>query len=256
MPWRHQFQITASRRFGAGAVVTVERSRRYIVIELGAAGGELRLKVIEDRFGQPERIGRRLQHQRRDRADDRRLGHAAFAVARDVVDHFAAAGGMADVDGLLEVEMFGERGQIVGVMIHVVAVIGLGGTAVPAPVVGDDAIALLEEEQHLSVPVIRRERPAVRENNRLSSAPVLVIDLCSVFCGDRRHWSPPFDGSAWADIMHESNAFCERLLTLTAARHAGMFIVAILCGGQLLAQTDPGKTPPSAAAPANPWDFN
>ena len=43
---------------------------------------------------------------------------------------------------------------------------------------------------------------------------------------------------------------------MTAARHAGILIVAILCGGQLLAQTDPGKTPPSAAAPANPWEFN
>jgi hypothetical protein len=36
--------------------------------------------------------------------------------------------------------------------------------------------------------------------------------------------------------------------------NVGMFIVAILCGGQLFAQTDANKT--SATAPANPWEFN
>jgi hypothetical protein len=30
----------------------------------------------------------------------------------------------------------------------------------------------------------------------------------------------------------------------------------VLCGGQLLAQTDANKTPPAAVAPANPWEFN
>ena len=45
-------------------------------------------------------------------------------------------------------------------------------------------------------------------------------------------------------------------LEMTAARHAGMLIVAVLCGGQLLAQTDPGKKPPGGAAPASPWEFN
>jgi hypothetical protein len=40
------------------------------------------------------------------------------------------------------------------------------------------------------------------------------------------------------------------------ARHTGIFIVAVLWGGQLLAQTDASKTPASASAPANPWEFN
>ena len=35
-----------------------------------------------------------------------------------------------------------------------------------------------------------------------------------------------------------------------------MLIVAVLWGGQLLAQTDPVKKPPSGAAPASPWEFN
>jgi hypothetical protein len=36
------------------------------------------------------------------------------------------------------------------------AAIGLGGTPMSAPVVGYDAIAVVEEEQHLRVPVIGR----------------------------------------------------------------------------------------------------
>src|SRR5713226_1603776 len=72
-------------------------------------------------------------------------------------------------------------------MIHVMAAIGLGGTAMSAPVVGYDAIAVLEEEQHLRVPIIGRQRPAVAKNNRLSLTPVLVVDLRAVFRCDRRH---------------------------------------------------------------------
>ena len=61
-----------------------------------------------------------------------------------------------------------------------------------APVVRDDAIAALAEEQHLPVPVVRAERPAMREHDRLSRAPVLVENLCSVLRGDSGHLhSPP-----------------------------------------------------------------
>jgi len=58
-------------------------------------------------------------------------------------------------------------------MIHVMAAIGLGGTAMSAPVVGYDAIAVLEEEQHLRVPIIGRQRPAVAKHDGLTFAPVL-----------------------------------------------------------------------------------
>ncbi len=39
-------------------------------------------------------------------------------------------------------------------MIHIVAAIGLGGAAMTSPIVGDDAISLFEEEQHLGIPII------------------------------------------------------------------------------------------------------
>src|SRR6478736_4208600 len=49
--------------------------------------------------------------------------------------------------------------------------------------------ALCEEVQHLAVPVVRAERPAVVEHDRLGVArpPVLVVDLRAVNRGDRAH---------------------------------------------------------------------
>jgi hypothetical protein len=79
--------------------------------------------------------------------DDHRFCHPAFAVARQVVHHFASVGRMADMHGTLEVEMFGQPRQVIGVMIHIMAAAGLGGAPMAAPVVGDHAEALAEEEQ-------------------------------------------------------------------------------------------------------------
>jgi hypothetical protein len=48
-----------------------------------------------------------------------------------------------DIDGVLEIEMGSQRSQIVGVLVHVVTVAGLRGAPAPAPVMGDDKIAVL-----------------------------------------------------------------------------------------------------------------
>ena len=163
--------MTASDGFRAGPVVAVERARRDVAIELRAIGRELRLKLVEHLLGQAAGIGRRLHHQRRHRADERRLRHPAFAVACQIVHDLAAAGGMADVNGVLQIEMRRQRREVVGIMIHVVAVAGLGRAAVAAAVMGDDAIAVIEEEQHLRVPVVGRQRPAMAEHDGLARCP-------------------------------------------------------------------------------------
>ena len=56
-----------------------------------------------------------------------------------------------------------------------------------APVVRNNAIAQLAEMQHLAVPIVRGQWPAVRENDRLPRTPILVVNLCSVL---RRNRSP------------------------------------------------------------------
>src|SRR5438477_11631659 len=79
-------------------------------------------------------------------------------------------------------------------MIHVVAIGRLARTSMPAPIMRDDAIAMVQEKHHLPVPVIRSERPAVRKHNRLSFTPVLVENLCAVLRRDRAHGLSSFSG--------------------------------------------------------------
>ena len=50
---------------------------------------------------------------------------------------------MADVNGVFQVEMRGQRSQVVGIMIHVMAIADLTRSAVAAAVMGDDAIAVI-----------------------------------------------------------------------------------------------------------------
>src|SRR5271170_3852617 len=109
----------------------------------------------------------------------------------DVTSDFAAASRVADMDCVLEVKLFGEHCEIVCVRIHIVAVPRLGGAAVAAPVVRDDSVAVLAEEQHLPVPVVRGERPSVTEHDGLTRAPIFVINLSTIFCRNRWHKCSP-----------------------------------------------------------------
>ena len=117
-------------------------------------------------------------------------------MAADVAGDFAAAGGVADVDRVLQVERFDERREVVGVGVHVVAVPGLARAAVAAAVMGDAAVAAGGQEEHLVLQGVRAERPAVAEDDGLSAAPVLVVelDVAGIFFANSnvRHRHSPF----------------------------------------------------------------
>src|SRR6516162_38268 len=51
----------------------------------------------------------------------------------------------------------------------------------------DDPETLLRQEEHLAIPGVSVERPAVRKRNSRSSAPVLVVNLPSIFRCDGAH---------------------------------------------------------------------
>src|SRR5271169_2677433 len=95
------------------------------------------------------------------------------------------------------------------------AVAGLGGSAVAAAVMGDDAIAMIEEEQHLRVPVIGRQRPAMAEHDRLTFAPVLVEDLNAVLGRDGRQWP----SLLFSSIEPSPSAAKDASFTAPIARH-------------------------------------
>src|SRR5438270_8773856 len=86
--------------------------------------------------------------------------------------------------------MFGQRGEIVRIMIHVVTVADLSGAPVATPVMGNDAKAFADKEKHLRVPIVRRKRPAVAEDDGLPFPPVLIVDVDvrSVFFSDSDVW--------------------------------------------------------------------
>ncbi|MCY1240385.1 hypothetical protein D9M72_532310 [compost metagenome] len=93
-----------------------------------------------------------------------------------------------------EVEMFDHGGDVGRVVIHIVTVADLGGAAVAASIMSDDAIALREEIKHLGIPVVCAQRPAMVKNDRLCVArtPVLVKNLDVVLGSHSAHAIDPF----------------------------------------------------------------
>src|ERR1017187_5347532 len=108
---------------------------------------------------------------------------------KDAVHVGHSAGGVSDVDGILQIQGLGEGGKIVGIGIHVVAIPWLAGSAVPAAVMADGAESMRGKKDHLVFPRVCAEGPAVTEDDGLTGAPVFVVDGGSVFgcdCGHQR----------------------------------------------------------------------
>ncbi len=92
------------------------------------------------------------------------FGDALRAVPADVAGHFAAARGVAHVNGVLQIERLDQRRKVVGVGVHVVAVPRLARPAMAATVMGDATVAARGQEEHLVLECVRGERPAVAED--------------------------------------------------------------------------------------------
>src|SRR5215471_1630331 len=90
--------------------------------------------------------------------------------------------------------MIGDGFQIIGIMIHIMSVAGLSRATMSASIGRDDSITFGQKEQHLRVPIIRRKRPAVTEHDRLSAAPVFIIDfdILSIFFSCSYVWHDEF----------------------------------------------------------------
>ncbi|MNH25494.1 hypothetical protein D3C79_854910 [compost metagenome] len=79
--------------------------------------------------------------------------------------------------------------HVVGVVVHVMAIPDLAGAPVAAAVVGDDTVALGQEKQHLRVPVVGAQWPAMVKEDHLGAAraPVFVEDFNTIFGCDECH---------------------------------------------------------------------
>jgi hypothetical protein len=96
---------------------------------------------------------------------------------------------MADVDCVPEIERGSQSRYVRGVCVHLMALRRLARAAMTTAIVGDHAIALPEEEEHLGVPVVGAERPSMMKDDGLRGlgAPVLVEDFRSVSSSDGVH---------------------------------------------------------------------
>src|SRR5579864_3657809 len=94
---------------------------------------------------------------------------------------------MTYVNGVSQIELLGELCKIIRIGVHVIAVPGLRRATVAPPVVRYDTVAALSEKQHLRVPVVCGQWPAVAEHYRLPFAPVLVVDRGAIFGRNRSH---------------------------------------------------------------------
>src|ERR1019366_6783835 len=171
----------------ARPVEAEERPACKVLVELRSAGDGAGADFVEDLHWQAAGIGRRLQHQWRDSGHQNCLDHAFRAVAADIAGDFSTASGEADQSRAFEVERFDQSREVIGVGIHVVASPGLARSPMATTVMGDRAIAVGCQEDHLSLPAIGIQWPAVAEHDGLSCAPILVVDLGAVFGCDRTH---------------------------------------------------------------------
>ena len=89
-------------------VKAVEGTQRQGTVELGSVAGELSLEVVEHTLRQAARLGVGPHHEGRHRTDRYRFRQAAITVSGDVVHDFAA-GGVSNVDGVLEIGMGSQR---------------------------------------------------------------------------------------------------------------------------------------------------
>ena len=141
-------------------------------------------------------------------------------MTRGVVRRLAASRRMANVDRVAQIEMRDNGRDVGGVVVHVVTIADLARSPVATPVMGDDAIPLLQEEEHLGIPIVAAQRPAVMKHDglRASWAPVLEVDRRSVFRCDTVHRTISFDSSIVLTIRVHHAAGADASLTSSARR--------------------------------------
>jgi hypothetical protein len=118
-----------------------------------------------------------LEQERRDDPEHGCLADPARAVPAQVAGDLAGAHGEPAEYDAGQVQVLQQGVQVGGEGVVVIAGDRLAGLAEPAPVVGDDPVAGLEQRRDLPVPGTAAERVAVDQHHRLAGAMILVMDL-------------------------------------------------------------------------------
>ena len=132
-----------------------------------------------------------LQQVRRHSAGEHGRPDPVLTVGADVAGDFTTTHREADQSDVAEIEAVEQAGQVRGEGVVVVAVLRLVRVAEAAPVVGDHAVAGLDQCRHLLGPRRAAQRPSVDEHHRPAvAAGVGVVEGDSVGV-DLRHSAHP-----------------------------------------------------------------
>ncbi len=165
-----------------------EEVLREVVQEREAVASHARLELRDRRVVQPAvGVVGRLVQVRRDRRRKHRPGDPLGAVPADVADDLAAAHREADERHVPQVEVLDQRVQVGGERVVVVPVPRLARPTEAPAVVGDHAVACIDQCRHLMFPRPPAQRPPVDQDDRLPLPVVLVVelDLRAVLVPDR-----------------------------------------------------------------------
>src|SRR4051812_26809505 len=116
-------------------------------------------------------------------------------VSRDLT----AAGRMSDQDDVTQIECLDQFSEIIRVRRQIIALPRLRRPAASSPIMRNRAVAGVCDELELRIPSVRRQRPAMAEDDRLTASPVLVKDLSAICGSDETHQSLPLS-EPWSSI--------------------------------------------------------
>ena len=91
-------------------------------------------------------------------------------VARQIANHLGPSHGVADEDGILQIESIHDGGDVVGEGVEIVTAAGIIGTPMTAPVECHAAPSPFGKVDHRDVPPVGAEAPWRHEDDR-SAAP-------------------------------------------------------------------------------------
>jgi hypothetical protein len=111
----------------------------------------------------------------------------------EITDDFTTCHGMPHQRHAIQAERVDEAREVVRQRVVVVAIAGMIGAPVAAPVVSKAAQVVLDKADHLVLPHPGAQRPTTDEHNGFAFAPVLVIELDAIGSRQVRHRyeSPP-----------------------------------------------------------------
>jgi hypothetical protein len=155
------------------------------VEEVPEQPGEPRGPVVEDRL--PDGVDRRpvdpvrvlvgLDERRREALDEDATLQPVGPVGADVASQLPGTEREADQDGVAQIELGQQLVEVAGERVEVVALGRPARLTESAPVVGDHAMAGLQQRVHLGLPGPAVKRPAAQQHDRSAAAVVLVVQL-------------------------------------------------------------------------------